>query len=119
MVSDDKPLIVAKYQFLIHIQYLMDTTTGLWFHGWEFDGNGGGHNYAKALWGRGNCWVRRMKQVKGEAECRSRSPFRCSSVSFSSLRQTQFTAHSSRLSGVKSMDCFLSRTNSLACGIRC
>jgi hypothetical protein len=33
----------------------MDTTTGLWFHGWQFDGNGGGHNYAKALWARGNC----------------------------------------------------------------
>lgn len=36
----------------------MDTTTGLWFHGWQFDGKGGGHNYAKALWARGNCWVR-------------------------------------------------------------
>ncbi|GHJ89713.1 hypothetical protein NliqN6_6115 [Naganishia liquefaciens] len=47
----------AKYQFLLHINYLMDTTTGLWFHGWQFDGNGGGHNYAKALWARGNCWI--------------------------------------------------------------
>jgi unsaturated rhamnogalacturonyl hydrolase len=47
----------AKYQFLMHINYLMDTTTGLWFHGWQFDGKGGGHNYAKALWARGNCWV--------------------------------------------------------------
>jgi unsaturated rhamnogalacturonyl hydrolase len=42
----------------MHINYLMDTTTGLWFHGWQFDGKGGGHNYAKALWARGNCWVR-------------------------------------------------------------
>ncbi|KAJ9119019.1 hypothetical protein QFC22_003508 [Naganishia vaughanmartiniae] len=48
---------VAKYQFLMHINYLMDTTTGLWFHGWQFDGKGGGHNYAKARWARGNCWV--------------------------------------------------------------
>lgn len=44
----------AKYQFLIHAQYLMDTQSGLWFHGWTFDGN---HNFAKALWARGNSWL--------------------------------------------------------------
>ena len=44
----------AKYQFLIHAQYLMDTDTGLWFHGWTFDGT---HNFAKARWARGNAWV--------------------------------------------------------------
>ncbi len=44
----------AKYQFLIHIKYLADNQTGLWFHGWTFEGN---HNFSKALWGRGNCWV--------------------------------------------------------------
>ncbi|ALM54307.1 glycoside hydrolase family 88/105 protein [Halomonas huangheensis] len=44
----------AKYQFLLHIQYLMDTETGLWFHGWTFDGN---HNFAKARWARGNSWL--------------------------------------------------------------
>ena len=44
----------AVYQFLIHIQYLYDTKTGLWFHGWNFDGR---HNFAKALWARGNCWI--------------------------------------------------------------
>lgn len=44
----------AKYQFLIHAQYLMDTKTGLWFHGWSFDGN---HNFARALWARGNSWI--------------------------------------------------------------
>lgn len=44
----------AKYQFLIHIQYLMDRKTGAWFHGWTFDGN---HNYANALWARGNSWL--------------------------------------------------------------
>ncbi|KAJ9092843.1 hypothetical protein QFC19_008567 [Naganishia cerealis] len=42
-------VVIAKYQFLMHINYLMDTTTGLWFHGWQFDGKGGGHNYAEAL----------------------------------------------------------------------
>ena len=44
----------AKRQFLIHIQYLFDTKTGLFFHGWTFNGN---HNFAKALWGRGSSWV--------------------------------------------------------------
>ncbi|WP_415721237.1 glycoside hydrolase family 88/105 protein [Photobacterium ganghwense] len=44
----------AKYQFLTHIQYLMDRDTGTWFHGWTFDGN---HNFANARWARGNSWV--------------------------------------------------------------
>jgi unsaturated rhamnogalacturonyl hydrolase len=44
----------AKYQFLIHIKYLTDKDTGLWYHGWTFNGN---HNFTKALWGRGNCWA--------------------------------------------------------------
>ncbi|EPX75502.1 glycoside hydrolase family 88/105 protein [Salipiger mucosus] len=52
----DRPEYVeeAKYQFLIHTQYLADRETGLWFHGWTFDGN---HNFAKALWARGNSWL--------------------------------------------------------------
>ncbi|KAH0608342.1 uncharacterized protein H6S33_001476 [Morchella sextelata] len=45
----------AKRQFLIHIKYLFDTKTGLFFHGWTFED--GGHNFAKALWGRGNSWL--------------------------------------------------------------
>ncbi|MCR5153390.1 MAG: glycoside hydrolase family 88 protein [Lachnospiraceae bacterium] len=44
----------AKYQFLLHIKYLSDKETGLWFHGWTFNGR---HNFAKALWGRGNSWA--------------------------------------------------------------
>ncbi|KAJ7628861.1 glycoside hydrolase family 105 protein [Roridomyces roridus] len=44
----------AKRQFMLHIKYLQDPKTGLWFHGWTFDGN---HHFANALWGRGNCWV--------------------------------------------------------------
>lgn len=44
----------AKYQFLIHIKYLTDKKTGLWFHGWTFEGD---HNFVEALWGRGNGWV--------------------------------------------------------------
>ncbi|CAG9993056.1 unnamed protein product [Clonostachys byssicola] len=45
----------AKKQFLIHIKYLFDTKSGLFFHGWDF--NDGGHNFARALWGRGNAWL--------------------------------------------------------------
>ncbi len=44
----------AKYQFLTHIQYLMDRKTGAWFHGWTFDDN---NNFADARWARGNSWV--------------------------------------------------------------
>jgi len=44
----------AKRQFLLHIKYLADSKTGLWFHGWTFDGR---HNFACARWARGNCWV--------------------------------------------------------------
>jgi unsaturated rhamnogalacturonyl hydrolase len=41
-------------QFLVHIRYLSDPATGLWFHGWTFEGR---HNFAGARWGRGNAWV--------------------------------------------------------------
>lgn len=52
----DRPeyLEEATYQFLLHIQYLMDRQTGLWFHGWTFDGQ---HNFAQARWARGNSWI--------------------------------------------------------------
>lgn len=57
----DRPHYIdeAIYQFLLHIQYLVDTSTGLWYHGWQFtpDGPSAGHNFAKALWARGNCWI--------------------------------------------------------------
>ncbi|KAL2018598.1 hypothetical protein VTK56DRAFT_568 [Thermocarpiscus australiensis] len=45
----------AKKQFLIHLQYLFDTRTGLFFHGWTFAE--GGHNFARARWARGNSWL--------------------------------------------------------------
>jgi unsaturated rhamnogalacturonyl hydrolase len=52
----DRPHYVeeARKQFLIHIKYLFDRRTGLWFHGWTFLER---HNFADALWARGNCWV--------------------------------------------------------------
>ncbi len=44
----------AQYQFLLHGKYLADQRTGLWYHGWTFRGR---HNFARAFWGRGNCWI--------------------------------------------------------------
>ena len=44
----------CEYQFLLHSNYLQEKKTGLWYHGWTFDGN---HNFANALWGRGNSWI--------------------------------------------------------------
>ena len=43
----------ARYQFLLHIKYLVDHKTGLLYHGWTFLEK---NNFAEALWGRGNCW---------------------------------------------------------------
>lgn len=44
----------AKYQVLLHITYLLDTKTSLYFHAWSFERN---DNFARALWGRGNGWI--------------------------------------------------------------
>lgn len=44
----------AEYQFLLHTKYLFDTSTGLWYHGWNFLNR---DHFAGALWGRGNCWL--------------------------------------------------------------
>lgn len=55
ILLDNKEYIEeAKYQFMLHIKYLVDRDTGLWYHGWNFLEK---HNYAKALWARGNCWI--------------------------------------------------------------
>lgn len=48
-------IVEAKKQFLIHIKYLFDHRSGLFFHGWTFED--GGHNFAQALWARGNSWL--------------------------------------------------------------
>ena len=39
---------------MLHIKYLSDRKTGLWFHGWTFAGR---YHFAGALWARGNSWV--------------------------------------------------------------
>lgn len=52
----DKPEYVeeSEYQFLLHIKYLTDRASGLWYHGWSFER---GDNFACALWARGNSWI--------------------------------------------------------------
>ncbi|MDO5528332.1 MAG: glycoside hydrolase family 88 protein [Paracoccus sp. (in: a-proteobacteria)] len=54
--SAKRPELVeeAVRQFLVHAQFLADRETGLWFHGWTFEGR---HNFARARWARGNAWV--------------------------------------------------------------
>lgn len=54
ILKDDRMTQEAQYQFLIHEKYLCDRVTGLWYHGWTFKEK---NNFAKAFWGRGNCWV--------------------------------------------------------------
>lgn len=52
----DRPDYVreATFQMLTHVAHLMDRTTGLWFHGWSFEGS---HNFSQARWARGNSWI--------------------------------------------------------------
>lgn len=54
ILGDSQYVEEAKYQFLLHIKYLCDKQSGLWYHGWTFHGD---HNFAGAFWGRGNCWI--------------------------------------------------------------
>ena len=54
MTARDDWIAEAHYQYLVHLRFLADTATGLFFHGWTFEGR---HNYARALWARGNAWV--------------------------------------------------------------
>lgn len=54
VIEKDKYLTEESIrQFLVHIKYLADRKTGLFYHGWTFDGC---HHFADALWGRGNAW---------------------------------------------------------------
>ncbi len=41
------------HQILVHLKYLTDKETGLFYHGWTFQER---HHFAGALWGRGNAW---------------------------------------------------------------
>ena len=46
--------VEATYQFLLHVQNLMDRETGLWFHGWNYEGR---HNLCPGALGAGNSWL--------------------------------------------------------------
>lgn len=43
----------SLHQLLLHIKYLYDKKTGLFYHGWHFEGK---HNFSEAFWCRGNGW---------------------------------------------------------------
>ncbi|THF76696.1 beta-galactosidase BglB [Cohnella fermenti] len=53
LLQDDSYVQESVRQFLVHLKYLTDPATGLFYHGWTFVEK---HHYAKALWGRGNAW---------------------------------------------------------------
>ncbi|WP_246553378.1 glycoside hydrolase family 88/105 protein [Paenibacillus tritici] len=43
----------SLHQLLLHIKYLYDKKTGLFFHGWHCEQR---HNFSEAFWCRGNSW---------------------------------------------------------------
>lgn len=53
LLKEDRYMQESIRQFLVHLKYLTDLKTGLFFHGWTFEGH---HHFAKALWARGNSW---------------------------------------------------------------
>lgn len=53
MLDRDDYVQESIRQFLVHLKYLTDPETGLFFHGWTFEGN---HHFARARWARGNAW---------------------------------------------------------------
>lgn len=40
-------------QYLVHVKYLADKKTGLFNHGFDFNGQ---HSFGEIQWARGNCW---------------------------------------------------------------
>jgi unsaturated rhamnogalacturonyl hydrolase len=53
LLKRDDYIQESVQQFLVHLKYLTDVRTGLFFHGWTFKER---HHFAQALWGRGNAW---------------------------------------------------------------
>ncbi|RAH51017.1 glycoside hydrolase family 88/105 protein [Aspergillus brunneoviolaceus CBS 621.78] len=77
----------AKRQCLLHVQYLFDAKTGLFFHGWQFTdpeisgtaglGQGQGHHFAEARWARGNSWITMViPEIVELLELEDHDPFR-------------------------------------------
>lgn len=50
----DDLINLAQYQLLLHIKYLVDKDSGLFYHGWEFDKKS---NFGEIFWCRGNSWM--------------------------------------------------------------
>lgn len=44
----------ATYQVLLHLKYLLDRESGLYYHGWDFARKS---NYGGIFWCRGNSWL--------------------------------------------------------------
>jgi len=52
--NEQKYIDEALFQYSLHEYYLSERVSGLWYHGWTFDGQ---HNFTNALWARGNSWI--------------------------------------------------------------
>lgn len=52
--NNTKWIEIAKYQLLLHLKYLGDRETGLFYHAWDFKNNS---NFGANFWCRGNCWM--------------------------------------------------------------
>ncbi len=53
ILGDEGCIQESIRQFMVHVKYLSDAKSGLFYHGWTFEGK---HHFAGALWGRGNSW---------------------------------------------------------------
>ena len=53
VLNNQKMQDEAVYQTIIHIKYLSDCESGLWYHGWSLTER----HFGGIFWGRGNCWI--------------------------------------------------------------
>ena len=53
LLGEKKYTDESKRQMLVHIKYLFDRQSGLFYHGWSFLRR---DNFSAVHWGRGNCW---------------------------------------------------------------
>ena len=53
VLNDQNMQDEAVYQTIIHIKYLSDCESGLWYHGWSLTEK----HFGGIFWGRGNCWI--------------------------------------------------------------
>ncbi|OHE59511.1 MAG: glycosyl hydrolase family 88 [Treponema sp. GWA1_62_8] len=53
LTGDRRFMSEATHQFLVHVKYLFDKRSGLFYHGWSFPEN---DNFGGVFWCRGNSW---------------------------------------------------------------